>query len=152
MKDKILEMSKFAIIGLISTFVDFVILNLLISFFSITSGFWILPISLTSFTIASINSYFLNKNWTFKVKNNSKKVKFSNFFLISLIGLSINAFVVFIITTYIHPFFDISFILAMLGKMSNIDYIWVNIAKLFATVLSMTWNYLGYKFIVFKKN
>ncbi len=154
-KKQLIELGVFIIVGVINTVVDFVVFNLFILFFSIKSGFWIIPIVIISFISANINSYYLNKNWTFKKSNNSpsesKKITFSKFLFISLIGLSINIIVVLIITTYIKPFLNLSFIIILVDNLGwNVAVTWANIAKLSAITLSMTWNYIGYKFIVFK--
>lgn len=154
-KNQLIELSVFIIVGAINTAVDFSIFNLFILLFSITDGFGMIPITIISFILANINSYYLNKNWTFKKSNNSptkyKKVTFSKFLFISIIGLFINIVAVFIITTYTEPFLNLNFIMNLINNLEwNVTLIWVNVAKLSAITLSMTWNYLGYKFIVFK--
>ncbi len=157
MRKHLFEISKFVIIGFLNTFIDFAIYNALMWFFEITEGFWILPIVTTSFIIVNILSYFLNKNWTFNTNNtnsnNSKTAtKFMNFVLISIGGLIINNTVIFLVTTYTSPFFDINFFLNIINDHSLAkDVLWANVAKIFATAFSMTWNFLGYKFIIFKK-
>ena len=47
--------------------------------------------------------------------------------------------VVFGVTTFIPPFFGLS------------PELWANLAKVAATGFSLIWNFIGYKFIVFKK-
>lgn len=152
MKKHFLEISKFVIIGFLNTFTDFAIYNILIWFFGITDGFWILPIVTTSFIIVNILSYFLNKNWTFKKNSNKKNnAKFINFLLISIGGLMINNTVIFLITTHTSPFFDLNFFLDIINNNYLDKYVlWANVAKIFATAFSMVWNFLGYKFIIFK--
>ncbi len=43
-----------------------------------------------------------------------------------------------LVSTYIHPLFGFS------------AARWLNIAKVLATVISLVWNFLGFKFFVFK--
>jgi putative flippase GtrA len=85
-----------------------------------------------------VNSYFLNKFWTFK----SASGRFPRFFIISLIGFGINVGIASLLVNIIgNPF-------AFLGVS---DVIWANIGAIAATLCTMTWNFIGYKFIVFKK-
>ena len=134
------QFTKFVVIGVINTGVDFLVLNLEMMLTGISKGPYMLVQNAISFSIATINSYFFNKYWTFQ--DSSKKYagkKFSQFLAVSFVGVAINSLVVFAITTYIPPMFGISSVL------------WANLAKLAATGISLIWNFAGYKFWVFKK-
>lgn len=139
------QISKFIIVGIINTGIDFAVLNALMFAANIYSGKWLIVFNSISFSAAVINSYFMNKYWTFKKqeagtseKNDDSK-QFAQFVIISIIGISLNDVAVYAVSTFIPPMFNLS------GK------IWVNAAKLIATAISMAWNFIGYKFIVFKK-
>ena len=139
-KQFISQFSKFVVIGFVNTGIDFGILNLLMWLFKIYSGKWLILFNVTSFTVAVVNSYFWNKLWVFKDKEESETgKKFSQFMLITLIGMVINSSIVFGVATYISPFFGLS------------QKVWTNLAKVAATGFSLIWNFTGYKFIVFKK-
>ena len=131
---------RFAVIGLINTGVDFLVLNLLIWATGIKEGNGIIPLNIISFTVAVTNSYILNKRWAFndQTKGDTAK-KFSNFLLISVIGAFINTAIVRVGSTNIDPMFGLSQVL------------WVNAAKIVATGVSLVWNFIGYKLVVFKK-
>ena len=135
------QISKFVIVGVINTGIDFAVLNALLFSTKIYSGRWLILFNSISFSAAVINSYFLNKYWTFKSQNveNSKAKQFSQFLIISVIGISINDAIVYGLATFTSPLFGLS------------AQMWTNVAKLFATAASMVWNFIGYKFIVFKK-
>lgn len=141
LKKLIKQFSKFVIVGGINTGIDFLILNLLIHLTGINSGPDLFLLNSTSFSIAVINSYFMNKRWTFQDKTKIEQVpiKFSAFFIISVIGLVINGLILTSITTYIPAPLGLSAVL------------WANIAKLMATGFSLIWNFIGYKLFVFKK-
>jgi len=139
MKQLIAQFSRFIIIGTMNTAIDFGVLNLLMWQTSIYGGKWILLLNATSFSVAVINSYFWNKHWTFKDKDKAGISEFSQFIIVTLIGLAINTGIVYGITTFISPVFGISIEL------------WANLAKVVATGLSLIWNFVGYKFIVFRK-
>lgn len=134
----IYQIAKFVEVGILNTVIDFGILNLLIWLTGITAGFAIAPLNATSFLCATTNSYFWNKFWTFKKEGTATGKEFSQFLIISVIGIGINTGVVVAGTSLISPFFGLS-----AGA-------WANLTKVLATFVSMTWNFLGYKFIVFK--
>ncbi len=140
LKTLINQFIKFAIIGGINTVVDFGILNILIWLTGITEGNGLIPLNVISFSIAVVNSYFLNKKWAFKDQEVSDAgKKFSKFLLVSLIGVVINTAIVRVVSTNVEPLFNLS------------PQLWVNAAKLTATAVSLIWNFIGYKLIVFKK-
>ena len=135
------QFSKFIIVGGVNTGIDVVILRILVGVTGITGGIGIVVLNAVSFSVAVVNSYFMNKFWTFEDKTRTEKepFKFSQFFAVSLIGISINSGVVYIITTFTQPMFGLS------------PENWVVIAKLLATGFSLVWNFVGYKLFVFKK-
>lgn len=135
------QFSKFIIVGGVNTGIDFLVLNILIYLTGITSGIELFVLNSISFSVAVVNSYFMNKRWTFQDKTRSEQepIKFSQFFAVSIVGIIINGFVLTGITTSIAPLFGLSAVL------------WANIAKLAATGISLVWNFIGYKFFVFKR-
>lgn len=134
------QFSKFVLIGGINTAIDFAVLNIEIKLTGITSGSGLFVLNTISFLVAVINSYFMNKYWTFQdVTRNREETKFAQFIAVSLAGSGINSSIVAGITTFIAPVFGISPVL------------WANVAKLLATGISLVWNFVGYKLFVFKK-
>jgi putative flippase GtrA len=135
------QFSKFIIVGGINTGIDFLILNILIYITGITAGTELFILNCISFSAAVTNSYFMNKRWTFqdKTKTEQEPIKFSQFFAVSIVGIVINGLILTGITSYIPPLFGLSAVL------------WANIAKLMATGVSLIWNFIGYKFFVFKE-
>ena len=130
------QFAKFAQVGVLNTAIDFGILNLLIFVTGITSGLSIIPLNAISFSIAIINSFFWNEKWVFETK---KEANFITFVVVTLIGLAINSGIVYAITTFVPPTFVDS------------QKLWVNLAKVLATGISLIWNFTGYRLIVFKK-
>jgi putative flippase GtrA len=143
-KERLLRVAKqfsvFVIIGGINTVIDFSILNIEIKITGITSGSGLFVMNTISFLVAVMNSYFMNKYWTFHdVTKSHEETKFAQFITVSLIGSGINSSIVYGITTHISPLFAIT------------PLLWANIAKLLATGISLIWNFIGYKLFVFKK-
>lgn len=130
------QLAKFGLVGVLNTAIDFGILNFMSVFAGVTSGVAVVPIKAFAFSIALINSYFWNKGWVFEGKKKASPVSFA---IVSALGLIINVGTIYILTTIIDA----------PGNMS--PALWLNIANVGATGLSMVWNYLGYRLIVFKK-
>ena len=148
------QVAKFGVIGVLNTFVDLGILSLLTiairSSYGIDSKITIFESALItitfysiykaiSFIIANINSYYWNKYWTFE-QNAEKKssTEFLQFFIVSIVGFLLNVFVASAVFTITPP--D--------GLTSDQ---WGLIGALTGTGAGLVWNFLGYKFIVFKK-
>lgn len=130
------QFAKFGLVGVLNTTIDFGILNILLYLTRITSGPLILFLNAVAFSTASINSYWWNRSWVF---HGSKKNDFISFMAVTLIGLAINSAIVFVLTTFVHP------VLGASGTQ------WANMAKVFATGVSLIWNFVGYRVIVFAK-
>ncbi len=137
------QLAKFAVVGAMNTAVDFAVLNFLLWATGIYSGRWIILLNAIAFTAAVINSYIWNKFWTFRAEETTQAgvvtKEFSQFLIVSLIGMGINSGIVYGITTFIPPILGIG------------PEFWANFAKLAATGASLVWNFIGYKFIVFKR-
>ncbi|MBD3300408.1 MAG: hypothetical protein GF347_03585 [Candidatus Moranbacteria bacterium] len=156
-KGTIKQFAKFVVTGFINTGIDMGIFWLLTTTLGITQGFYIVVFNSIGFSLATVNSFFLNKYWTFgikKQKNREKEiVDFGQFLTVSIIGLAINSSVVFFLTTLIPPFFNIDFLqdfFTNLGASGYREY-WAIFSKACATGVSLFWNFIGYKLWVFKK-
>ena len=135
-----LQFGKFVIVGFINTAIDFVILNALMYLANIYKGPEIIIFNAISFTVAVINSYMMNKYWTFGDKSREGAAKqFVEFLIVSIVGIILNTAIVYGVTTLIQPMFGLGIKL------------WANFAKVMATAVVLGWNFIGYKFFVFKK-
>lgn len=138
MHKNIRQLISFCIIGGINTITDFFILNTFFLILGSESSVRFAVYKSISFTISAINSYFLNKYFTFSFKENSTKI-FSKFFLISTIGLVVNVSVS-----------TIAFSTLMKLNASS-PIIMGNLSAVFGTIVALSINFLGYKFFVFKQ-
>ena len=130
------QIAKFGLVGVLNTAIDFGILNYLSILTGITGGGKIIPLNITSFSVAVLNSYWWNKSWVFEGRKNAN---FIAFLVVSTIGVMINTGTVFLLSTYVSIPAGLS------------ENLWLNLAKILATFLSLAWNFLGYRLIVFKK-
>lgn len=149
------QLAKFIVIGVLNTLVDLGALAFMFSLAYLTGAaiassdilltfvipitFFILYKSL-SFIVANINSYFWNKYWTFGTENDKKtSTEFTQFFLVSLIGFIINVSASSFIFSFFHK----------IGGLTADQ--WGLIGGAIGSISGLAWNFIGYKFIVFKE-
>ena len=128
------QIIKFVLVGGFNTLVDLAVLNALIFLTGVASGTPFIFFKAISFLVAVTNSYFWNRRWTFR----SDKHVFIQFLLISTIGLLLNVGTASFLVNILGPQFGLS------------EKIWANVGAVGGTLVVMTWNFLGYKFVVFK--
>ena len=86
------EFSKFAVVGVLNSGVDFGILNLLMLITGLSSGAAFLAFKSISVTLGVINSYLWNKYWTFNTSNSAADARreFMAFMVVTLIAVGVN--------------------------------------------------------------
>jgi putative flippase GtrA len=115
---------RFVVVGGLSTAVDFMVYMLLSTKLSITTS------KALSMIFASVISYILSKNWTFKSPAKSNSISIIKFYIVFFINLVTNI-------TVNNVVFEIS----------NMKIL----AFLIATVCAMTVNFLLQRYWVFKR-
>jgi putative flippase GtrA len=132
-------LSKFAMIGVLNSGIDFWVFNMFISATGVETGPDILAFKSISFVVALVNSYFWNKYWAFKAGGTTKKGKeFLSYVIVTVIGFVLNVGTTFAIVNLTTPHFHLN------------QVQWDNVAAAIATLSNLLWNYLGYHFIVFE--
>lgn len=129
---------KFFCVGVFNTTLDFLVLNLCIVLFgtnTIQSLFVIFKSF--SFFVAVSSSYILNKWWVFQHGGKGGLKEPALFFVISAVGFFINV--------------SISFLVFKLSANQLSLHLAANIGALAGTCVVLVWNFIGYRFIVFKK-
>lgn len=119
---------KFGIVGCINTGVDFFTFTLLLSIFGIDK----LVCQVGGYSMGVINSFVLNKLWTFNDKKEKVNpiVQFAKFVITNIISLGIS--------------------LVGLNILSNKLYINVYVSKVIVTLFLQVFNYVVYKLFIFK--
>lgn len=124
---------RFLLVGVFNTGLDFAILNVLVII-----GLNDIASNLIATTCAMITSFILNKNFTFESKSNNYWREILLFFVFTAFGLWILQSIVI-------------YLLALVMPKSLPSFIAINLKKILATIVSLTWNYFTYKRFVFKK-
>lgn len=129
--------AKFFITGVFNTSFDISIVNLLSYTFAVYAGGGIVLISTVSFFIVLIFSYLINRSWSFAATHSISIREFFSFTIASLGSFVINTVILYVLTT-------------VTGAPHGIaDALWINIVKLMTTVISMTWNFIAFRYFVF---
>jgi len=135
----ILQTGRFLLVGALNTFIDLGVLNILIWFSGIASGVWFSVFKGLSFLVATTNSYFWNKHWTFeKGKNGFAAHEFSKFVAVTAVGLFINVGIASLVVNVVGVQFGVS------------EEMWATIGAAASALFAWAWNFLSSKFIVFK--
>lgn len=121
------EFIKFALVGVLNTFIHLAILFVLTEYFN----FYYVFASLIGFIIAVTNSFILNTVWTFKKDIKYKtSFRYGKFFIISITAIFINLSLLYLIT--------------------EIFGIWYILSQVISTSFSLIINFLGNKFWTYK--
>lgn len=129
------EKARFIVVGGANTAIDFGLLFLLKAL-----GLPIIPANLISTTTAFIFSFFANKKYTFRAHGTNLRREITLFVIVTLFGLWVLQTVV------------IQAISALLTPLHLGSETTLLVAKAGATLVSLTWNYLLYSRVVFKKD
>jgi len=136
----IFQLAKYLLIGVLATIVDLGILNLLIGASGIAAGLYFSVFKGISFITATYAKYLGDKLWAFeKIGKEGLGKEFGQFFTVTLIGLVINVAIASFLVNNISPQFGFT------------PKLWANVGGIAAAFGVMAWNFIGYKFIVFKK-
>lgn len=138
---------KFALVGVMNTLVDLIILNAETLLTGVKEGSGYAVQKGFSFLVAVVFSYVMNKRWTFQdTSTENRAKKFSQFLFVSVIGMVINVTTATIIVTYLKPVIN-----PLLNFSFLTDQLWVSIGALGGTAIGLIWNFIGYKLWVFRK-
>ena len=127
MKKLIIQLIKFGIVGMIATLIDLAVLMVLKEFMKVD----VLAASAVAFSVSVIANYILSMLFVFKSRGNSKVKEFLVFVILSIGGLLLNQFIMWIGTEIMTAY-----------------YLWV---KAFALVFVPIYNFITRKIFLEKK-
>lgn len=129
------QLIRFGLIGVINTALDFGLLFILKSI-----GLMATTANIFSTSIAFVFSFFANKKYTFRSSGTNIVREMILFVAVTLFGL-------WVLQTGV-----IWLVLPHLSKLLRSSEMGLLVTKLIATAVSMTWNYILYDKLVFKKS
>jgi putative flippase GtrA len=123
----LIKFLKFGLVGFSGVFVDFGVTYACKEWLKIQKY----VANSIGFVLAASSNYFLNRIWTFKSQNPDVATEYTEFFVISLVGLALANLIVFLIH----------------GKLKQNFYL----SKLFAIGVVTIWNFFANYYITFAK-
>jgi putative flippase GtrA len=129
---------RFGIVGVANTAINFGVLNVLIAATGINRGYPFALLQAAAFAAALFNSYMWNSHWSFENSKARSGREFAVFFLVTVVGLILNSLTGYVVTTHVAPFAGVN------------PTQWANVANLAGTLIAAVWDFLGFKFIVFR--
>lgn len=134
------EFTKFSLVGVLNSGVDFGILNSLILVTGMASGGAFVGFKSISVTLGVINSYLWNKFWTFDAsRSDDSRRELAAFMVVTVAAVAVNILGADIIVNVIG---------APRGASPKL---WANFGAISGAGLTLFTNFFGYKFFVFRK-
>lgn len=133
------QFGKFAAVGALNTFVDIGVFNLEILAFGTPSAWPFRIFKAISFLAATTNSFFWNKFWTFGSEVPANLSETIKFYAWAVGGFLINVGVA-------------SYVFSGVAAPASVSpNLWANIGAITGVASGFLWDFLGYKYVVFKK-
>jgi putative flippase GtrA/4-amino-4-deoxy-L-arabinose transferase-like glycosyltransferase len=130
------QLTRFSLVGVTNTAIDFLVTNLLFLALRPTGVLGLTMISMAGCLLAATNSYLVNSRWTFTDQAGGDG-QVRRFVLFAVLGLVVNTAVFLFLVRYLP-------LVVALDPVSNL-----NVAKLGGVVCAMAVTFVGYRFGVF---
>ena len=143
------QVGRFGLVGIINTLIDFSIYNFCLKFLELGA----VPSNTISTTIAMIFSFVANRQVVFERGEGSVKRQAVLFFVVTAFGLYVlqNGVIHILTDVWRAPLVWTVGELRVVGiHVFSDDFYINNLAKVVGTLVSLTWNYIMYKKVVFK--
>jgi len=134
--DSLWQFVRFALVGILNTSVDILLLNLLLWRFPTHNANLLLGYNSLAYMLGAINSFYFNKYWTFKQSKKTTSNQLLRFALISLLGIVCNDGIIWIVARVLHPCIASNFL-------------WANVSKAVAIIGTAAVSYFGMRLWVF---
>jgi putative flippase GtrA len=145
---RIKRLGKFGLVGVLNTLIDFLIFNLLSGEFA----FSLVAANLVSTTAAMSISFLANKHVVFEQRQGSLVKQAAIFYVVTAFGLYVlqTGTIAILTDIWLQPVHAITLAAHKFGFTGHDAFLIKNSAKAAATVISLGWNYVMYKKVVFK--
>ncbi len=127
---------RFGLVGVLNTIVDLLILNMLLLLFPTNSTRMILIFGAIAYSVGAVNSFLLNKYWTFGSRQRTTWREVVRFMVTTLCGICWSSIILWLAGNALHPI------------LIN-PTVWANVSKVVAICGTVLINYLGMSLWVF---
>ncbi len=127
---------RFGMVGILNTLLDILTLNFLLWLFPTHNANLLLIYNSLAYTVGAVNSFSLNKYWTFKHKRSTTGGEVVRFAFINVIGIVCNDVTIWLVARTLHSLIS-----------SNI--LWANVSKLSAIAVTLFVSFFGMRLWVF---
>ncbi|MFH1762263.1 MAG: GtrA family protein [bacterium] len=133
------QAAKHLLIGALAAVVDIKIFQLSAWLFSMVIIINPLVSKGISFLVATLVKYWGNKHWAFEKHEKEGIKEMTQFFIVTFVGLGLDLAAFYYFIKIMGPQFQMP------------ADVWTELSIILAAAVAFLWNFLGYKFIVFKK-
>lgn len=98
------QVLRFGLVGGLNTLVDLLILSGLLWLFPTTSSLMLLAYNSLAYSLGAVNSFLLNKYWTFGQKQRTTRRELARFTLTTLCGIGWSTSIIWLASNALHPF------------------------------------------------
>ena len=137
-QELILQIIRFGFVGGLNTALDLLIFNAFLLLFPTKSTLMLLVYNSTAYAIGSINSFILNKYWTFRHKQRTTRQEVLRFIITTLLGIGCNDLIIWLLSGLSHPLIADA-------------RLWANVSKICAIFGTVLISFLGLRLWVFVK-
>ena len=130
------QVLRFGLVGGLNTLVDVLILNSLLLLFPTSSALKLLAYNSLAYSLGAVNSFFLNKYWTFASRQKVTRCELVRFIVTTLCGIGWSFAILWLASTLLHPY------------LVNAT-LWANASKVVAIAGTALISYLGMRLWVF---
>jgi putative flippase GtrA len=130
------QVLRFGLVGGLNTLVDLLVLNGLLWLFPTTSSLMLLAYNSLAYSLGAVNSFLLNKYWTFGQKQRTTRRELARFTLTTLCGIGWSTSIIWLASNALHPF------------LVNTT-VWANASKVIAIGGTALISFLGMRLWVF---
>jgi len=133
------QFAKYSAVGTLNSFIDAGIFNVALYFIpSAASGATFTFFKAATFILSLTNSYFWNRSWTFSQTAAPNAEEAARFYAVGIIGWLVN------VSTA-------SFVVNVITSPEGLrPEIWANVGVACGILAGILWNFLGFKFLVFR--
>lgn len=138
LRSGMIQILRFGGVGVANTAIDFAITNLLVALMHPQGAPLLMAISLVACGAATLNSYLLNRRWTFRSDGAAGGGAGARFFAFAALSMIVNTSVFLFVMKYLPERYPVG------------DLVAVNVAKLAGVGAAFAVSFLGYRFGVFQ--